>query len=125
MSQMNHTTFSTSPSYGTTYGATYGTTYGSQASTSGAFAPQYHFQSTSSFSSIVNTAAYSEISAYMFTDATPSSSGPVIMRSWGSPSEDDDPIGTIPDPVPLGEPLILLAFALLYALLRLRRRKAM
>jgi len=29
---------------------------------------------------------------------------------------DDDPIGVVPNPAPLGEPLILLALALLYAI---------
>lgn len=118
MSQMN-TTYSTSASYG----ANYGTTYVPSVTTTGAYVPQYHFQSTSSFTSIVNTTAYNEISANMFNDAAPSSRGLVILRdSWDDPDE-YDPIGVRDNPI--GEPLILLAFALLFALLRLRRRKAM
>lgn len=121
MSQMNNTTYSTSASIG----ANYGTTYGTSATTTGAYVPQYQFHSTSSFSSIVNTAAYNDISDYMFNDRTPSS-GPLRTSafSW-TPSDDDYGVGELPDPMPIGEPLILLAFALLFALLRLRRRKAM
>ncbi len=111
-----YSTYSTSSTLGPNYGTTYGATYGSQASSAGAYVPQYHFQSTSSFSSIVNTAAYNDISAYMFNDRTPSS-GPVILRDgWGRP--EGDGIGEIPDEQPIGEPFILLAFALLYVLFR-------
>lgn len=92
-------------------------------SSSAASAPQYQFQSTSSFSSIVNSAAYNEIPAYMFNDRTPSS-GPVILRDpWDNPDEEDDPLGQKPDPMPLGEPFILLAFALLYALIRYKKHR--
>ncbi len=112
-----YSTYSTSSTLGPNYGTTYGATYGSQASSAGACVPQYQFQSTSSFSSIVNTAAYNDISAYMFNDRTPTSSGPIILRDetydpWDSP--DGDEIGV----VPIGEPFILLVFALLYVLFR-------
>lgn len=103
-----------------TYRPVYGT------SSSAASAPQYQFQSTSSFSSIVNSAAYNEIPAYMFNDNTPSSRGPIILRgdSWDDPNEEEDlPTGVIPDPTPLGEPFILLAFALLYALIRYKKHR--
>ncbi len=111
-----YSTYSTSTTLGPNYGTTYSATYGSQASSAGACVPQYQFQSTSSFSSIVNTAAYNDISAYMFNDRTPTSSGPIILRDewedWERP--DGDEIGV----VPIGEPFILLAFALLYVLFR-------
>lgn len=99
-----------------TYRPVYGT------SSSAASAPQYQFQSTSSFSSIVNSAAYNEIPAYMFNDRTPSS-GPAILRewSWGEPSGDG--VGELPDEQPLGEPFILVAFALLYALIRYKKHR--
>lgn len=91
-------------------------------SSSAATAPQYQFQSTSSFSSIVNSAAYNDISAYMFNDRTPTSSGPIILRDgWGRPTGDG--IGEIPDEQPLGEPFILVAFALLYALIRYKKHR--
>ena len=92
-------------------------------SSSAASAPQYQFHSTSSFSSIVNTAAYNDISDYMFNDRTPSS-GPLRTSafSW-TPSDDDYGVGEIPDPMPLGEPFILLAFALLYALIRYKKHR--
>ena len=112
-----YSTYSTSTTLGPNYGTTYSATYGSQASSSGSCVPHYHFQSTSSFSSIVNTAAYNDISAYMFNDRTPTSSGPVILRDgWGRPGGEG--VGEIPDEQPIGEPFILLVFALLYVLFR-------
>lgn len=106
-----------------TYRPVYGT------SSSAATAPKYQFQSTSSFSSIVNSAAYNEIPAYMFNDRTPSS-GPVILSDPLAPGDPftpgdptEDPIGTLPDPMPIGEPFILLAFALLYALIRYKKHR--
>ena len=108
--------------------ASYRPVYGT--SSSAASAPKYQFQSTSSFSSIVNSAAYNEIPAYMFNDRTPSS-GSVILRDPFTPGDPfapggdptDDEIGVIPDPTPLGEPFILLAFALLYALIRYKKHR--
>ena len=87
-------------------------------SSSAATAPQYQFQSTSSFSSIVNSSAYHEISANMFNDRTPSS-GPVILRDIWDEEPSGDPVGA----TPLGEPFILLAFALLYALIRYKKHR--
>lgn len=39
-----------------------------------------------------------------------------LRRGWGDPDE-DDPIGVLPNPTPVGEPFVLLALALLYTLL--------
>jgi hypothetical protein len=56
-------------------------------------------------------------------------SGPIssprrARTSWGKPSDDDDPMGTIKN-TPIGEPLVLLLLALGYVVcIRLRMRKA-
>ncbi len=72
--------------------------------------PSYNFRSTSPYSSIVGTTSY-------MSDG----SGPIISprraNGWGSPSDDDNPIGTVSN-VPIGEPLVLLVLALLYIVLR-------
>lgn len=46
---------------------------------------------------------------------------------WSDPSDDDLPTGVVANPTPVGEPLILLAIALLYIVclnVRYQRRKA-
>lgn len=63
--------------------------------------PAFRFQSTS-----LHTSSKANTSAGVTMQKAPS--------SWGDPEEDDNPIGVVPDPQPIGEPLILLAFALLY-----------
>jgi hypothetical protein len=39
---------------------------------------------------------------------------------WGDP--EDDPIAVLPDPAPIGEPIVLLLFVLLYAAYKFRRK---
>ena len=41
--------------------------------------------------------------------------------NWGDP-EDEDPIGVVPDPAPVGEPWLLFLLALLYLPIRYYRR---
>ena len=77
--------------------------------------PNYFFRSTSAFRNS------SDIGGMRITK-----SGAVLMRSgWGDPDDDEDmPIGTTPV-TPVGEPLILLFFALAFFGVRYyRRRKA-
>lgn len=102
-------------SYGVS--STSGSSYGSQAvrgfSYSRTYAPEfnqdvcpgYSFQSTSSFSSIIDDAA----SGVTMQKVARSSWNP-----WGIP--DDDPIGVVPNPAPVGEPLVLILIALLYGI---------
>ena len=81
--------------------------------------PSYNFRSTSSYSPIVGT------TSYMSDGSGPISSPRRARTSWGKPSDDDDPMGTIKN-TPIGEPLVLLFMALGYVMyIRLRRmRKA-
>ena len=77
--------------------------------------PNYFFRSTSAYRNS------SDIGGMRITK-----SGAVLMRSgWGDPDDDEDmPIGTTPV-TPVGEPLILLFFALAFFGVRYyRRRKA-
>ncbi len=80
--------------------------------------PSYNFRSTSSYSPIVGT------TSYMSDGSGPISSPRRVRTSWGKPSDDDDPMGTIKN-TPIGEPLVLLLLALGYVIcIRLRMRKA-
>ena len=75
----------------------------------------YQFRSTSSYVSSMNT---SSTMIYLSGRVGASS-----MRKTGSWNEDDNPIGEVPDPVPVGSPFVLLALALAYMLVkRLSRR---
>ena len=75
--------------------------------------PDYSFRSTSSYAPASSAPVYSA-----------PQNGPRRERStfsWDEP--DDNPIGTVTNPTPVGEPLILLLLAVLYAvILRLRAR---
>jgi len=73
--------------------------------------PSYQFKPTSYYSSIVGTTSSTE--TYM-------NGGIRKTDPWGDP--EDDPIGVLPDPAPVGEPLILLLMALLYAICTIIRR---
>lgn len=111
--------------YGQRYGAPYrGTsTYrSSSASIRTNTAPAYEFQSTSSFNSVVGKSVYStqisEPFAARAAGANPRKSG------IGDPEDEVDlGIGEIANPAPIGEPLILLALALLYGCFRYYRIK--
>lgn len=73
--------------------------------------PDYSFRSTSSYTPVDNAPAYSA------PQNAPRKSG------WGRPT--DNPVGQVTNPVPVGEPLILLLMAGLYlALSILMRRRA-
>ena len=79
--------------------------------------PTYNFRSTSSYSSIVsNNPSFTPL-------ADTQGNGPrnVIRRAGWDDPDDDDPIGVVPDPTPVGSPLILLALALAYLIVRLRK----
>lgn len=76
--------------------------------------PAYQFQSTSPYSSVVgNTAIGSQVQGMPRRNTT---------DSWGEP--EDDPIGVLPNPTPVGEPLIMLVLAVLFMLARRRKSKA-
>ena len=77
----------------------------------------YSFKSTSSYSPIVGSTGYtSERNA---PTRGPRKSESTPWESWGLDDPfgipTDNPIGTVTDPTPVGEPLILLLMAVLYA----------
>lgn len=87
------------------YGSAFNTTFSEDVGT------DYSFRSTSCLAPVDNTPAYSA-----------PQSRPRREWSWSEPT--DNPIGTVTNPTPVGEPLILLVMASLYvALLILRRRR--
>jgi len=94
--------------------------------------PTYQFQSTSTCSSVVGSSAFMTTTVYTPYSGAPTCS-PRRAKSWepddwgdgddwGDPGDDDFPTGVIPNPTPIGEPLILFLFAMLYVLIRLPRR---
>ena len=66
--------------------------------------PTYEFQSTSPYSSVVGKSVRR------------SGKDGGVIGEWPSGDPEDDPIGVLPDKLPIGEPFILLALALLYIL---------
>ena len=70
--------------------------------------PAFNFQSTSPYSAPVGSA-----SSGIITQSAPRRS---TGFSWDDP--EDNPVGVLPNPAPVGEPLVLLVLALLYIVLR-------
>ena len=95
-------------------------------------APAYQFRSTSPYSTMVNNTStvgmssqapsrpYSSLVSPTSTVGAPAyaPSGP-RRGPWDPP--EDNPIGVLPDPAPLGEPLILLLMAALFILFKKKR----
>ena len=81
-------------------------------------APEYQFQSTSIF---VSTTGTPKIDFVPLADGA----GPLYtgsgMRKGGLPGSEEPEIGVVIEP-PVGEPLVLLLFAMLYVVSRLFRR---
>lgn len=96
--------------------------------------PEYRFQSTSTCPSVVGSSAFTTTMVYTPYSAAPRTG---LRRTeswspgswddgdpWDGPGEDDYPTGVLPNPAPVGEPLILLLMAMLYAAGRyIARRK--
>jgi len=81
-------------------------------------APEYQFQSTSIFVSTTGTPKIDFVplaDGARLTDTRPG------MRKDGWPGSEDPEIGVVVEP-PVGEPLVLLLFAMLYVVSRLFRR---
>lgn len=76
-----------------------------------ATAPAYQFRTTSPYTALVNSTSTVGAPAY-------APSGP-RRGPWDPP--EDNPIGVLPDPAPLGEPLILLLLATLFILFKKKR----
>lgn len=78
---------------------------------SGDICPSYHFQSTSPYRSVSEQ-------SFGFTIL----SEPLRDNIWGEEETvdpEDNPIGVLPNPTPIGEPLVLLLFAVLYLVVKL------
>jgi hypothetical protein len=94
--------------------------------TTTATTPTFQFRSTYAYSMTVGTSVYTS-TIYAPEANYSAGSGPRRAGYWNEDGEwvegdpEGNPIGEVPDPAPLGEPLALLAFALLYALLRYLR----
>ena len=86
----------------------YAVSYGEISS---AVQPSYRFHTTSAY---INSSDYDAQSVWRPT-------GKRRIEGWGDPDE-EDPIGSV-KPTPVGEPIILLAFALLYLAIGLFRRR--
>lgn len=76
----------------------------------------YQFRSTSSY------APSGRVQVYAVGASSPSYSPRRNDPPGWPPGEEDDPIGTLPDPTPVGEPYILLLFAGIYALYYIHRK---
>ena len=78
--------------------------------------PNYEFRSTSSYAPVVGTTSYLATSTTVYK---PGTSGPNRAKkdSWDDPG--DDAIGTVDTPI--GEPIILILFALAFILYKKKR----
>lgn len=82
--------------------------------------PEYHFQSTSTYTPVVGKTTYTTTETYNPFQA---SSPKRIRRAYNpwedEPDDDDennDPVGQVKDQAPIGSPLVLLVLAMLYLL---------
>jgi len=105
------------------FGQTYGSPYKGHTSCrviyptgNSVTAPSYQFQSTSTLTSGLGNSVYATQVSEPFADR-PSQS--VRRNALGDP--DENGIGEIPDPAPVGEPLILLGMAILYLIYKKKR----
>ena len=81
--------------------------------------PDYRFQSTSTYTPVVGKTTYTTTETYNPFQA--SSPGRIRRSSpWDEEPDDDDenndPLGQVKDPAPIGSPLVLLVLAMLYLL---------
>ena len=99
-----------------TFGQTYGSPYregpfsscAAYSTVSTTACPTCHFKSTSAYTFGVNSAYAPQVSEPFSTGQAKSGA----RRSWGDP--DDYGVGEIADPLPIGEPWVLLLLAALY-----------
>lgn len=107
------------------YTNTYRTTSYQTYSYHTATAPSYQFHTTSVYTSVVENPTFSPVAVDPYSSSSPHRS----LRKAALEDDDDeddpegDPIGQIPDPAPIGEPLVLLLLAALYGGYRLIKRK--
>lgn len=96
-----------SPLVNTAYNPINGTVIGKTSS------PSYNFRSTSVYNPVTSNARFTPIA-----DRSASIAHGRIRKtgSWDAPDDEDDPIGQVPNPQPVGSPFIMLAMALLFVL---------
>ena len=68
--------------------------------------PSYHFRTTSSMAPVVGETSYITTTYTPIGGSRPRKTE--TSGSWTSPDDEDDPIGVVPDPTPVGEPLVVL-----------------
>ena len=82
--------------------------------------PTYTFHTTSVYTTVVEDPSFSPVAADPYSD--PSPRGHIRRGGWGDP--DDNELGVVDDPAPIGSPLlVLLALAVGYAIVRFRRKR--
>ena len=82
--------------------------------------PEYHFQSTSTYTPVVGKTTYTTTETYNPFQASSPKRIRRAYNPWEDEPDDDDPnnnpVGETPDPAPIGSPLVLLVLAMLYLL---------
>ena len=82
--------------------------------------PEYHFQSTSTYTPVVGKTAYTTTETYNPFQASSPKRIRRAYNPWEDEPEDDDenndPVGQVKDQAPIGSPLVLLVLAMLYLL---------
>ena len=82
--------------------------------------PTYTFHTTSVYTTVVENPSFSPVAADPYSD--PSPRGHIRRGGWDDP--DDNELGVVDDPAPIGSPLlVLLALAVGYAIVRFRRKR--
>lgn len=82
--------------------------------------PTYTFHTTSVYTTVVENPSFSPVAADPYSD--PSPRGHIRRGGWGDP--DDNELGVVDDPAPIGSPLlVLLTLAVGYAIVRFRRKR--
>ena len=82
--------------------------------------PTYTFHTTSVYTTVVENPSFSPVAADPYSD--PSPRGHIRRGGWDDP--DDNELGVVDDPAPIGSPLLVLfALAVGYAIVRFRRKR--
>ena len=82
--------------------------------------PTYTFHTTSVYTTVVENPSFSPVAVDPYSD--PSPRGHIRRGGWDDP--DDNELGVVDDPAPIGSPLlVLLALAVGYAIVRFRRKR--
>ena len=82
--------------------------------------PEYHFQSTSTYTPVVGKTSYTTTETYNPFQASSPNRIRRAYNPWEDEPDDDDedndPVGQVSLPAPIGSPLVLLVLAMLYIL---------